>query len=174
MRSGNSMMSGIKPCAWLPTDRRRWLPAPRPDARSARGRASTTRNPCRSGSRSRTGTRLTAVFAAEPAFEVMTSPAARFHGQFDELAPAFLIEHREGIGLEDLLLLVVFLEFRVVVARETHRGLRQVIGTEREELSRGSDAICCERGARDFDHRADRCTRLHSPAFSNTSSADAA
>ena len=48
-------------------------------------------------------------------------------------------------------LLVLFLEFRIVVAREAHRGLRQIVGAEGEELRRARHAIRRQSGARDLD-----------------------
>ena len=42
-----------------------------------------------------------------------------------------------------------------VVAAETERHLRQVVGAEREELGDLGDLVGDERGARRLDHRAD-------------------
>src|ERR1019366_5624905 len=80
------------------------------------------------------GARFAAVLAADPDFEIFAGSAAQLGRHLDELADAFLIEHRERVGLKDFGGFVVFLESRIVVAGETHGGLREVVGAEGEEL----------------------------------------
>ena len=46
-------------------------------------------------------------------------------------------------------------EARGVVARDAEGRLRQIVGAEREELGRLGDFAGQQRGARQFDHRAD-------------------
>src|ERR1019366_5224851 len=81
--------------------------------------------------------------------------AAALDGDLHQLADAFLVEDGEGIVGKDLAILVVLLELRIVVAREAHTGLGQIVGSEAEELGFLGDVAGGERGARDFDHGAD-------------------
>src|SRR4051794_37678289 len=60
--------------------------------------------------------RLAAVLAADADFEVGTRRPAFLDGPLDQHAYTLLVQYAEGVGFEDLLLLVVFGEFRVVVA----------------------------------------------------------
>src|SRR5712692_5350128 len=83
---------------------------------------------------------------------VLARRPARFHGHLDQLADTFLVENRERIVLENLRVLVILLELSIVVARETHGGLREVVGAEAEELGLLGDQVGGERGARDLDH----------------------
>ena len=64
------------------------------------------------------------------------------------------------IGLEDFQILVFFRELRVVVAREAHGGLRQIVGAEAEELGFFGDLVGGEGGARDLDHGADHIMQV--------------
>src|ERR1019366_5593219 len=104
--------------------------------------------------------RFAAVLAADPDFEIFAGSAAQLGRHLDELADAFLIEHRERVGLKDFGGFVVFLEPRIVVAGETHGGLREVVGAEGEELGLFGDLIGGEGGAGDFDHRPDHVVNL--------------
>src|ERR1035437_2845398 len=99
--------------------------------------------------------RLAAVLAADADFQVRVGLAAAIDRHLHQLADTFLVEDGEGIVGEDLAILVVLLELRIVVAREAHGGLGQVVGAEAEELGFLGDVAGGERGARNFDHGAD-------------------
>ena len=74
------------------------------------------------------------MLTADAHFQVRIRLPPQLHRHLDQLADAFLIQHRKRIGLEDLGLLIVVLKLRIVVAGKTHRGLRQIVGAEAEEL----------------------------------------
>src|SRR5580658_6038198 len=57
------------------------------------------------------------MLAADADFQIGPGGAAQLHRHLNQFADAFLVENREWISLEDLQLLVVFAELRVVVAR---------------------------------------------------------
>src|ERR1035437_4707464 len=99
--------------------------------------------------------RLAPVLAADADFQVRVGLAAAIDRHLHQLADTFLVEDGEGIVGEDLAILVVLLELRIVVAREAHGGLGQVVGAEAEELGFLGDVAGGERGARNFDHGAD-------------------
>ena len=79
----------------------------------------------------------------------------------DQLADALLVEHREGVGGQQLLLEVVGQELADVVAAVAERHLGQVVGPEREELGVLGDLVGDQRGARHLDHGADRVRHRH-------------
>src|ERR1035437_101559 len=78
--------------------------------------------------------RLAAMLAADADFQVRIRLAAALDGDLHQLADAFLVEDGKRIGREDLAILVVLLELRIVVARQAHTGLGQIVGPEAEEL----------------------------------------
>src|SRR5262245_34491478 len=96
------------------------------------------------------------MLAADTDFEIAARGAALLHRPVDQQTYAFLIEYSEGVSLEDFLVFVVARELRVIVAREAHRGLREIVGAEAEELGFARDLIGEQRGARDLDHSADQ------------------
>ena len=51
-------------------------------------------------------------------------------------------------------------ELRIVIAAQTHRRLRQVIGAETEELSFFSHKLRSHRGAPNLDHPADHILQV--------------
>ena len=65
------------------------------------------------------------MLAADADFEIRARSAAKLHSVLDQLAHALLIENRERIVLEDLRILVILLEPRVIVARQAHGRLSQ-------------------------------------------------
>src|SRR5580692_5793511 len=95
------------------------------------------------------------MLAADSYLQIFARTASQLRGHLDQLTDAFLIEYRERIGFEDLRRFVILLESRIVVARKSHRGLRKIVGTEREEFRLLRDAIGGQRRARDFDHGSD-------------------
>ena len=82
-------------------------------------------------------------------------PPAR-RGHLDERADALLIERDERILRQDARLDVRGQELPRVVAREAHRGLREVVRPEGEELRRARELGGQKGGARELDHRAER------------------
>ena len=77
-------------------------------------------------------------------------------GHLDERADALLIERDERILRQDARLDVRGQELPGVVAREAHRGLREVVRAEGEELRRLRELAGQDGGARQLDHRAER------------------
>ncbi len=55
-----------------------------------------------------------------------------------ERSHPFTIQHREGIGFEDVDGLVMIDEFRRIVAGKSERRLREVVRAEREDKRTGS------------------------------------
>src|ERR1039457_1744215 len=104
--------------------------------------------------------RLAAVLAADADFQVRIRLAAALDGNLHQLANTFLVEDGERIVGENLLILVLLLELRIVVAREAHGGLGQIVGAEAEELRFLGDVAGSQRGARDFDHGADHVPQV--------------
>jgi len=72
-----------------------------------------------------------------------------------QLAHTILVEHRKRIMFEDPLIDVHRQELGHVVATVAEGHLRQVVGTEREEVGFGGDLMCRESSTRDLDHGAD-------------------
>ena len=66
-----------------------------------------------------------------------------------------LVDRLERIVGNDVVLAIVIDVAGVVVAAHAHRGLRQVVGAEAEELGLLGDLIGADRGPRHLDHRAD-------------------
>ncbi len=95
------------------------------------------------------------MFAADAALEVLARAAALEHRFADELAHTVAVQNLERVVLQDALFEVDGQELRDVVAREAQRHLRQVVGSEREELRHFGDLVGRHGGARHLDHRAD-------------------
>src|SRR6266853_2701483 len=96
-----------------------------PGDRHAVGRARNVIHPHPVTEHHRAG--LAAMLAADADFQARARSAAQLHGVLDQLAHALLIENRERIVFEDLRLLVVLLEPGVIVARQAHGRLRQIV-----------------------------------------------
>jgi hypothetical protein len=77
---------------------------------------------------------IAAVLAADAELEVGTGLAAALSGDRDELANAFGVQGHEWIGLEQPFDSVDAEKGRGVVARQSERGLGEIVGAEREEL----------------------------------------
>src|SRR5450759_2299273 len=99
--------------------------------------------------------RVAAVLAADPELQVGPAPTAALDAVAHEVADSLYVDRREGILLEDLLLLVDLQELPAVVARKPKGELRQVLRADREELRLARDLIGHEASAGDLDHRAD-------------------
>jgi hypothetical protein len=90
--------------------------------------------------------RIAAMLAADAELDVRAGLAATLGGKLDQLADAFDIEADERIARVDALVDIRVEEARGVVAAHAQRGLRQVVGAEREE--RASSAISAISAAR--------------------------
>ena len=98
---------------------------------------------------------VTAVLAADTQVDVGAGLLAQLGGHGHQLAYAVLIQVGEGIGLIDLLVVVVAQELAGVVAGEAEGHLGQVVGAEGEELGLLGDLVGSQGGAGDLDHGAD-------------------
>lgn len=97
---------------------------------------------------------LAAVLAADADLEVGAGGTAFLDAHLNELADAFLVEHFEGIGLDDAVLLVELEELGSVVTREAEGHLGEVVGAEREEFGYFGDLVGGEGCAGNLDHCA--------------------
>ena len=110
------------------------------------------------------GGRIAAVLAADAAVQLGAGLASQLDRHLHQLADADGVEAGEGIGLVDLVRIVCRQELAGVVTREAERHLREVVGTEAEELRLLGDVVCGECRAGDLDHRADLVFELE-PGF---------
>ena len=90
------------------------------------------------------GAGIAAVLAADTKLQVRIGGAALLCGHGHKLAHALLIQLSKRIGLVDLVLIVRRQELSGVVAGEAEGHLRQVVGTEGEELSLLCDLVGSE------------------------------
>src|SRR5690554_4315023 len=87
---------------------------------------------------------LTTMLAADTAFERGLHFASLGHSHAHQLSHTVLIEHGEGIMLEDPLVDVHRQELGYVVATVTKGHLCKVVDAKREEVGFGSDLVCRE------------------------------
>ena len=154
----SSPRNSIAPSASAP-------PAPPPAARSARGRARPRRNRGPIFSQK-------AIEAGSPPCSpqmpsLMSGRVARPRSaaSLDQLADALDVEADERILRVDALARHRCVRKRAgVVAADAERGLGQVVGAEREELADLGDLARHQRGARQFDHRADEIFDASGPS----------
>src|SRR6478735_5877346 len=92
--------------------------------------------------------RIAAMLAADADLERGPGLAAALAADLDQLADALDVERGERVVLQDAALLVLLEEGRRIVAAEAEGGLRQVVGTEAEELRRFGDLAGAQAGAR--------------------------
>ena len=112
------------------------------------------------------GGRIAAVLAADAEMDVRTGLAAQLSSHLNQLAYAVLIQMCEGIGLIDLLLIVIIQELACIITAEAEGHLGQVVGAEAEEFGFLSDLVCSQSCA--GDHTRSRVFILHVDAgFSN-------
>src|SRR5438874_2207772 len=104
---------------------------------------------------------IAAVFAANAELDLGATLSAFVDGNLHELADAGLIERRERVLLEDLVLDVRHEEVAHVVAADSERHLGEIVRAEAEELGALRDFIGSERAARHFDHGADQIIEFH-------------
>ena len=87
--------------------------------------------------------------------------AAQLCSHLHQLAHTLLVQVGERIGLVDLLVVVIAEELTGVIAAEAEGHLREVVGTEGEELCLGGDLVGQQGGAGDLDHGADLILEIH-------------
>src|SRR5581483_7263770 len=105
--------------------------------------------------------RLAAVLAADTELELAPRRAAALDGDPHQAADAVLVEDLERVPLEDAVVQVAREELALgVVARDAERGLREVVGAEREEVRVPGDLARLHARARQLDHRPDQPRRL--------------
>ena len=101
---------------------------------------------------------VAAVLAADAEPEARVRLAAEPRGHPDQVPHTGRVERLERRAVEDLHVDVAAKDPTLdVVAAEPERGLGQVVGAEREEVGVARDLIGDQAGARQLDHRADRC-----------------
>src|SRR6185437_15032792 len=110
---------------------------------------------------------VAAMLAADAELQVATRLAAAREGNSDQLADAVAVDGDERIVLEDAGFLVGPEKTAAVVARQTQRGLGQIVGAEAEEFGGFGDLAGAQRGARQLDHRADRIRNLTAGVFAD-------
>src|SRR5688572_2394738 len=106
--------------------------------------------------------RVAAVFTADTDFQSRFRLAATLGTHADKLSDAVRVEHLERIVADDFSFDVSRQKAARVVAAQAKRGLREIVSAKREEVGVRRDAIGHERGARQFDHRADLVVDGHS------------
>src|SRR5229473_916857 len=111
---------------------------------------------------------IATMLAADADLELGSCLAPLFDAPAHQHADALDIERLERIRQENtgfLLVYVIRQEAAGVVAGETHCGLSEVIGPEREELRHFGDLSGEQSGAGKFDHRANEIVELDSGLF---------
>src|SRR4029453_5817173 len=100
------------------------------------------------------GCRVAPVLAADPDVEARVRRPALLPRDAHEAPHPRLVDRDERVGGHELALLVHADELADVVAAEPERRLREVVGSEREELGGLGDLARGYRRARELDHRA--------------------
>ena len=70
------------------------------------------------------------MLATNPELDARPRAPAPLRSDLDQLANAFLVQRHEGVFLVDALLRIDLQEPAGIVAADTQRGLRQVVGAE--------------------------------------------
>ncbi len=96
------------------------------------------------------------MLAANPDLQFPVCLAPALDRDSHQLADSDRIELRERVLLVNSSTNVVGEEFPRVIARDSIRHLRQIVGPERKEFRDRADLIRNHARARHFDHRADR------------------
>ena len=96
------------------------------------------------------------MFAADSHLQLPPGLAPPLSAQAHQLAGSLLVEGLERIGLQDALVHIQGKKLAGVVPAVTEGQLRQVVGTETEELGHNGEAVGDQGGARYLDHSADR------------------
>ena len=100
------------------------------------------------------------MLAADTKLDIRTGHATALAGNVNKRADATNIDRCKWVVLDDLALAVARQEAAGVVAAHAESGLRQVIGTETEELRGLCNLICSNRGTRQLDHGAHLVIKL--------------
>ena len=95
------------------------------------------------------------MFAADTALQILTRAASLEYRLADQLADTVAVQNLERIVLQNTLFEVDRQELGDIVARESQGHLRQVIGSEREELCNLGYLIGRNCRTRNLDHRTD-------------------
>src|SRR5262249_27600800 len=98
---------------------------------------------------------VAAVLAADAHLKLRPGLAPALDTDADQRAHALLIDRDERIARQNATRSVDAEEARRIVAADSERGLRQVIGAEREEFRALGDLVGEQRRARQLDHGAD-------------------
>src|SRR5712692_2754204 len=98
--------------------------------------------------------RITAVFAADPYLELRAGLAATLDADADQFSHTLAVDHRKRVLFQDTFCQVCGQDLVDVVARKAERSLREIVGSEAEELRLLGDLVGDQRGARQLDHRA--------------------
>src|SRR5688572_18636198 len=93
------------------------------------------------------------MLAADAELEAGLRAPPPLGGQRDQLADSVLVDRDEGVALEDSLLDIMGEEAAGVVAADSQRGLRKIVGSEAEEFGLGGDVRGAQRGPGKLDHR---------------------
>src|SRR6266849_8414753 len=104
--------------------------------------------------------RITAVFAADPYLELRAGLAATLDADADQFSLALAVDHRKRVLFQDTFCQVCGQDLVDVVARKAERSLREIVGSEAEELRLLGDLVGDQRGARQLDHRAHQVMHL--------------
>src|SRR5450432_410862 len=108
--------------------------------------------------------RITSVFAANSHLQLGIGLAALLDSPAHEHAYPPSVEALERVSSKHpglLFVHIVWEEASRIVTGQSHRCLRQVIGTEREELRHFGDLSGKQSGARQLNHRAHQVWQLH-------------
>ena len=97
--------------------------------------------------------RVSAVLAANAQLDIRASLLTQFHSHLHQAAHAVLVQMGEGIELIDLLVVIGVQELACVVPAEAEGHLRQIVGTEGEELGLPGNLVCGEGRSGNLDHR---------------------
>ena len=94
------------------------------------------------------------MLAADADLQVVARGAAELHRELHELADTVLVEHLEGIILQNPVLDIEWQEPSRVIARQAEGRLREVVRPKRKELGFLRDLVGREGGPRQLDHGA--------------------
>ena len=96
------------------------------------------------------------MLSADSDFERWPGLATAFGRHLHQLPNAFLIQGGERILFQDALGKIGRQHFVDVVTREAERGLREIVGPEREELRLFGDLVRHQSSSWQLDHRANQ------------------
>src|SRR5579871_7037318 len=103
------------------------------------------------------------MLAADAEFEFCARLASTLRRDLDQFADTVSVERDEGIARDHTLRQILVQEHAGIVARQTERGLREIIRAERKELRSLSNLAGAQRRARQLDHGPDHVGRDLAP-----------